>query len=247
MALCVIRSAKANYGIPTLMLIEQNNLKMTIRHMSETSPESEERLPPRQQRKEETHRSLIRSAQALFAEQGYRQTTLEQIAEHAGLHVQTLYRHFANKIELATAGEQEKFERFRDAIQKRESQWTFAFWRAWVLESARRVTLDDGGAYYRESLVERFGQEPQSSPLGVQMEDLLTQSLDLDYPFVADDPQPNLARLAAIALWGANFHTLRRYALGQDFDLPSEAVATVDAVKSAFQPLLEAANAESAD
>lgn len=39
----------------------------------------------------------------LFASKGYEETTLESIAKKAGLHVQTLYRHFPTKSDLAAA------------------------------------------------------------------------------------------------------------------------------------------------
>lgn len=50
---------------------------------------------------------LLRSAVALFAEQGYDATTAAQIAHHAGLTKTTLFRHFVDKREIVFQGQEE--------------------------------------------------------------------------------------------------------------------------------------------
>jgi AcrR family transcriptional regulator len=61
-----------------------------------------------------TRRRIIDTAAALFVEQGYGNTTLEQVAEHAGVAVQTVYFHFGNKrtvlkqaVDIAAVGDDE--------------------------------------------------------------------------------------------------------------------------------------------
>ncbi len=197
-------------------------------------------FPLREKRKAATRNSLIRSAQTLFAQQGYEDTTLEQVASHAGLHVQTLYRHFASKQELATAGDHDLLEGFRAAIRDpQRSDDTFTFWRSWVFEATSRVTRDDGGQQYREFLLQRWTPQLVSSQLiriGHEYEDLLTESLARDFGMPAtgvDTP-----RLVAIMLWGVNAHVQRLHATRQDFDLAGEAVAAIDAVEALFGHLV---------
>ncbi|UWE07463.1 TetR/AcrR family transcriptional regulator [Actinacidiphila bryophytorum] len=48
---------------------------------------------------------LVVAALGLFAEQGYDTTTVAQIAERAGLTRSTFFRHFADKKEILTAGQ----------------------------------------------------------------------------------------------------------------------------------------------
>ena len=48
---------------------------------------------------------LVRAALDLFAEQGYDDTTIVQIAERAGLTKSTFFRHFPDKRELLVAGQ----------------------------------------------------------------------------------------------------------------------------------------------
>jgi len=67
-------------------------------------------MPPREpgsslrkSKKEAIRTALIESARDLFSERPYGAVTLEAIAERASFHVQTLYRHFKNKVNLALA------------------------------------------------------------------------------------------------------------------------------------------------
>lgn len=50
-----------------------------------------------------TRRRILEAAQLLFARQGYQGTTMEQLAEEAGVAIQTLYAAFGSKVNLAVA------------------------------------------------------------------------------------------------------------------------------------------------
>ena len=50
-----------------------------------------------------TRRRILDAAQVLFARQGYQGTTMEQLAEEAGVAMQTLYAAFGSKVNLAVA------------------------------------------------------------------------------------------------------------------------------------------------
>jgi AcrR family transcriptional regulator len=51
----------------------------------------------REEHKQHTRAALEDAAMALFTRQGYEQTTVEQIAEQAGVSVRTFFRYFASK------------------------------------------------------------------------------------------------------------------------------------------------------
>jgi len=57
----------------------------------------------RESKKEAIRAALISAARDLFSEKPYSEVTLEEIADRASFHVQTLYRHFKNKVNLALA------------------------------------------------------------------------------------------------------------------------------------------------
>ena len=69
---------------------------------------------PRRERARATHRRIVKAAYELFCEQGYADTTMTQVAEAAGVAVQTVYFTFHTKAallarayELAVGGEDE--------------------------------------------------------------------------------------------------------------------------------------------
>jgi len=65
------------------------------------------KVPPHRSRRVEqaaqTRRRIVAAATALFAEQGYATTTLEAIARHADVSVETVYKRFGNKVALLEA------------------------------------------------------------------------------------------------------------------------------------------------
>jgi AcrR family transcriptional regulator len=200
------------------------------------------RFPLREQRKAETREKLMRSAARLFASNGYEATTLEDVAEDAGLHVQTLYRHFPTKQDLATSGDQDLLERFRQAILDPERTGnTFEFWRDWVAQAAGWV-VRDGGANYRRYLRSSARLPAVSVRLKAiqdQYEDLLTQSLARDIGEC--EQRVGRARLIAGMLLAGNSYVVRSYAQ-EKFDLVAEAVAVTEAVEGMFGYLVSEKN-----
>jgi AcrR family transcriptional regulator len=63
-----------------------------------------QRRGSRGERARATHRRIVDAGLELFLRQGYAATTLEQIAVHAGVAVQTVYFHFGNKRTVLKAG-----------------------------------------------------------------------------------------------------------------------------------------------
>ncbi len=196
-------------------------------------------FPLREKRKAATRLKFMQSAQTLFATRGYDETTLEEVAAHAGLHVQTLYRHFSSKQELATAGERAQLDRFRVAFRDTaRTDDTFTFWREWVRVAATRVTRD-GGQQYRDYLIQRQ-QSPQVSAqlmdIATEYEDLLTESLARDFGMSPEGV--GTPRLVATMLWGANACVVRQHRVGADHDLVGEVVAAVEKVEALFGNLV---------
>lgn len=161
-----------------------------------------QQYPLREQRKQRSREALVRSAAKLFARHGFASTTLEDVAEDAGLHVQTLYRHFSNKAELAAAVDQQYLESFREAFLSRDTD-TLHFWRNWVERTARRLTRD-GGVAYRKGLLNFYNLPSLSSTYletWNQYEQILADGLRKDFGTMPED-RANLPMLVACMLWG---------------------------------------------
>ncbi len=198
--------------------------------------------PIRKQRKAANRKRCILAAQELFRLKGYKATTMEGVAERAGLHVQTLYRHFQNKVELAAAGDQDQLAHFRAAIRdEHRNDTTIQFWRKYVERAATLATAEDDGRSYREVL-HHYLESPMVSSyliqIGQEYQELLTESLKRDINL--NDPQERgeTARLIAITLWGANDMVQRRHERQEGFDLAHESVTMIDRIEQLYKHVL---------
>ncbi|MDH6705293.1 AcrR family transcriptional regulator [Kitasatospora sp. MAA19] len=79
---------------------------------------------------------LERAALALFAERGYDATTVNEIADRAGLTKSTFFRHYADKREVLFGGQDMLAQRFSDAIRASAPTATIAACLAAALDSA---------------------------------------------------------------------------------------------------------------
>ena len=197
------------------------------------------KYPLRTKRKEQTNKKIARAAQDMFYRKGYDNTTLEEIAEAAGVHVQTLYRHFASKQELASAGDNRWFQMFHDRINDpSRTANTFDFWRNWLTRTYIYLT-SDGGEKYRKYISVRHANPlilGQLSEIRARYEDLLCISLAKDF-----DMSPagvSKPRLVAGMLIAGSSYTLRRFEVDHT-DLVSEATAVIDEVEGMFGHLIK--------
>jgi len=95
------------------------------------------------QRRAESRNRLLDAAAELFAELGYENSTLDAVAGRAGLHVQTLYRYFPCKADLATEIWHRSLDEF-EAFFSTSNKSAIATWRDWVEFNVRLTpnTLD---------------------------------------------------------------------------------------------------------
>ena len=186
----------------------------------------------------ETRKKLVRAARQLFISQGYDNTTLEEIAHAAGLHVQTLYRHFGTKQDLARAGDIYWLELFEEAIEKRDrTQSTFKFWRDWMSETIDHLLEERDN--FREHLKINF-----STPtvLGASMEvrnryeNLLAEHLAMDFGLSADGVSS--PRLVACMLVAGNAFVRSNFA-EQDLDIKADTLKVIDMATEMFSHLIK--------
>lgn|SRR5690554_3377213 len=88
-----------------------------------------------QQRRDEAQAAVLASAKQLFAEKGYQQASLEDIASLCGLTTRPIYHYFGNKQGLFSAVteslEQELAEKIKHAFQESDQQLNAA-WQAFI-------------------------------------------------------------------------------------------------------------------
>jgi AcrR family transcriptional regulator len=194
-----------------------------------------ERYPLRNRRKEKNRWALMSAAFDLFAEKGFDATKLEEIAERADLHVQTLFRHFTSKTDLATALDKEHLERFRRLYADRTSD-TFTFWHGWVAEYSDHIAHTRGDRY-RKAL-RTFYQLPSVSIAFLDIwhgyEETLAEGLAKD--FGMDVKKDALPSLVACMLWGGNMLVARRWAFSNRSKegLKEDALRVVDEAAAVF-------------
>jgi AcrR family transcriptional regulator len=181
-------------------------------------------------RRQSNRAALIKAAVDLFESSGVDDTTLEQVAARASLHVQTLYRHFPSKKELAAAINQDYFDRFQAEMEQRAPKLdTLTLWRDWVDRSCSEMTRG-GEERYRKRL-RKFWATPtlwmSLVHVWYQYEDLLTSELAAD---LGMDPERDpLPRMLACTLWAGNVSAARRWAHGRAKQTLNQAcVAVVD-------------------
>ena len=75
----------------------------------------------RERNKTRTREELIEVSQRLFRNQGYADTTLEQIANEGGVALKTLFRYFGSKLQLAVAPTMDGLDRFRTILDDSQS------------------------------------------------------------------------------------------------------------------------------
>ncbi len=181
---------------------------------------------------------FVQSAKELFEKQGYRGTTMQQIADDAGLHVQTLYRHFPNKSALVKAIE---IDRLQSAFAKKEGS-TLEFWRNFV----ERSTLEFlGQAQGNEKLLSFLSYErndPSLSAAWVEISDVYREELarGIAEDLWLDRYRDHLPMFITSMLWLGNRDAVIQWAAtGGHGDLLPKVLGVVDKVQEIVEILVQ--------
>lgn len=199
--------------------------------------------PKRTETKNKNREQLVDAADRLFATKGYQHTTLSDVADRAGLHVQTLYKHFKNKDELAIASASSAIGHLKEHFDEAsDGQSTFDVWRTFVSDSLAGLLPIGIGEHKREQLRAASSMMNDNFLLIVYSgyEDVLTEHLAADFQM---DPKTNhLPRLVASMLWAGNEIALKRCAgldTGEDVlndadAIVKETLAVIDDIENTF-------------
>lgn len=190
----------------------------------------------REKRRRASRASFIAAARELFDRKGFTDTTMAEVAEQAGLHLQTLYKHFPTKQALASALHKETFH---ELLADRTTD-TLTFWRDWVKGSSKAQIERDGGMSFFQSVLLN---DTDPKLMGVAAElardyvaalsRAIAQDLGMD---VSTDRLPVLI---AHMCWGGNYDAVRRWsASGAKEDLVALTVGAAEEVISIVHRLM---------
>jgi TetR/AcrR family transcriptional regulator, regulator of mycofactocin system len=162
--------------------------------------------PTRRERKKlETRQALEQAALRLFAERGYEQTTVEEIAEAADVAVRTFFRYFSSKQDVLFG------DVVKDRVSRLRTELAGRPRRESVITSITTVMdlLDVAGEDEEEQILARFDLLRHQPSLRTRYLDLINAMRLVVVEFVADrtgmDPRhdmyPHLLAGAAAASW----------------------------------------------
>jgi TetR/AcrR family transcriptional regulator, regulator of mycofactocin system len=170
--------------------------------------------PTRRERKKlETRQALEHAALRLFAERGYEQTTVEEIAEAADVAVRTFFRYFSSKQDVLFGDVvKDRVSRLRTELASRpRTELASRPRRESVITSITTVMdlLDVAGEDEEEQILARFDLLRHQPSLRTRYLDLINAMRLVVVEFVADrtgmDPRhdmyPHLLAGAAAASW----------------------------------------------
>ncbi|HCG70428.1 MAG TPA: hypothetical protein DE147_08200 [Gammaproteobacteria bacterium] len=205
--------------------------------------------PRRTERRLQIRANLIRTAAILFSRNGYSFTTLAEIAKEADVHVQTLYRHFSSKEDLALAAATTAMADCRAYFDQASAEGLrgFQIWRNWI---ERTVTRLSSLGFDQRKKDQLLGPSSLMNDNYIVMiytgyENLLTEYLARD--FGLDPKESRIPRMAACLLCAGNEAAIKRCA-GLDTQLDSlddldslvtESLGVVDNSQALFQEFLQ--------
>jgi AcrR family transcriptional regulator len=181
----------------------------------------------RERKKRETHDALARAALQLFAERGYDETTLAEIADAAGVSTRTIFAYFPCKEDILFSTLQTMREALERALAERPAGTdALSALREFVVSSAHEKT----------ELDQKLGQMIcADATLASHKRARLTQLQEVLAAAIADDlgtaPDDLRAQVAAASLTAA-FEVLER----QERDV--QAPPTADEIAAAIDPII---------
>lgn len=98
------------------------------------------RPPLRQRKKDQTRAAIVENANRIFRKKGFDATTLDEIADAANIHKQTVLRYFRSKEEIAFARRIEIFEEFERDLAAYDGP-ALAFWRSYVERTSSEPSI----------------------------------------------------------------------------------------------------------
>lgn len=157
----------------------------------------------RERKKAKTRETIVRVALELFAEQGYSQTTIAQIAEAADVSPRTVSTYFPAKEDIVFDLSADTKDRLSTAILNRpESQDTMSALREWLLNERKLLDHDQELHACQRLVIDREEiLAAHERALMREFELVLAAGLAVDLDLEPSDLQPRMAAAAAMAVF----------------------------------------------
>lgn len=194
----------------------------------------------RERKKEQTRRLLADTARRLFAERGFEQVSVAEIAREADVSEATVFNYFPTKEDLVYSGLEAFETELLDAVRNRAAGES-------VLEAFGRFVLQARGflasrdARAAAALLEISRMIAESPALLAREQQILARYTDSLAELIAaethaadDDPRPAVVAATLIGLHRALIEHVRRELLAGNRDLPQIARSTKTAGRKAL-------------
>ena len=173
--------------------------------------------PLREKKRSNTRAVLISTCDKLISRDGYKNMTMQAVANEAGIHVQTLYKHFPTKFDLAATS---SCETLRNRMKNRHSD-TLNEWKSYVTEKASEITEYDKGALFLETIDITMGNEYSKQltfAIANETIEILTENIAMDLSM--DKSDDLLPKIIGNLLYTTSTHnTLSWHKSGGEKDL----------------------------
>jgi AcrR family transcriptional regulator len=196
----------------------------------------EPRPPLRVRKKIQTWEAITSEAWTLFTKNGYDATTLEQIAEAAGVHKQTVLRYFKSKEDIALAYHRKTLEDFEKGLADRgPGEDVMSYWHSHVRRAARRVAESKGLLKSLQLIHDNPKVYAHFLALDRRYEELLTRAFSEES---GTDPETDLSAmlLAAFLVAGNNSVARKLLAKRKLKDIESACLSVVDYARKHLPP-----------
>ncbi|MBX3484119.1 TetR/AcrR family transcriptional regulator [Phenylobacterium sp.] len=184
------------------------------------------KLPLRERKKVRTAQAIEKAASELFDAQGFDATTLEQIAEVADIHKQTVLRYFKTKEDIAFAHRNRLFDDFVRGLEGRQGG-VLDYWRGYIEETSKYASKTNALRKWLDFIGPDDRLYAYQLRLNQRYQDVLADALAVE---AGTDPDSDVfAHAIAAMLVGGNADVARMTIRGgRDKDVAHNVVQVID-------------------
>ncbi len=199
---------------------------------------SSTKLGLRERKKQQTRETIKRVALELFAERGYEQTTLADIAEAANVAPRTIFAYFESKEDILLCGERSFIDELKHRLDERPAGTT-------TVDALREFLSEIPPADEEDLLRKKVMRENPALQMKAhaghtRLEPMLAESIAKDLGAEPDDLQPMLAAASVTAAFMSVRDRIFEAEEGDEPITHEQAMATLDQVLEFLRGGLEA-------